>query len=1149
MGARQVVLQDKMKTNKHIRRMITLFMGVVATSSMLFAHTYAPHSVLQSGSWVKVRVSQSGVCKISYDDLQKAGLQPNKIRIHGYGGAMLAQDFSIYKIDDLPAVSFWMEKGADGIFNSGDYVLFYAQGPISWAHNGNRFVHTRNPYSEYGYYFLSDDAGEQKLLTTPAAAIDGTGAIEVTTYAHLDVHELDLVNLLDPEKGIDGGGREFYGERFTPGDKQSFSFSTPNIVTGSPLSCVVTVASNSANPSSFNVQYGGTQNKISLPAVVESHTMAETGTGIYDFTSSNSSTQLISLQYVNSTSSFSGWLNYIELISECRLSMVGSYMPFRTAVNKSSVNPIRYIIDNADANTQVWNITSLDNIYRVSTELSGGKLSFYGSNESGIQEYVAVNTRATGWGGVSIQGKVSNQDLHRLSNIDLVIITPAAFISQATRLAKAHEQYDHITTAVVTDEQVYNEFSSGTPDASAYRWIMKMLYDRGTGSIHKPSSLLLFGDGTFDNRQLLVPKGGTVSTGGPAILLTFQAANSTVETKAYATDDYFGFMHNNEGGIVAMGTMDIGVGRLPISTADEANNVVDKLISYITEGRYGNWKNQMLFLADDGDKGLHIQVADEGAEKARLANPDFVVNKIYLDAYQQETTASGESYPLAKNRLDNMLNTGVLFFDYSGHGGYNAITNESMMDLRSIRAMKNANQAFWMFATCSFSHFDAGKRCAAEEAVLNTKGGAIGVLSACRTVFASQNRVLNANFSTCLFDHKDSFSYNNTLGEACRLAKNKTGTGDENKMPYILLGDPALRLAFPTEFHVLTTSCDDTIRALTTHKVKGQIIDTDSTLMDWFNGKVHVTIYDKIQKLVTRDNDTPSESSKAITTFYDYPNIIFRSDIDVKDGQFEFVFMTPKDIRYNYDHGRMVYYAYDSDNKAEAVGHYEDMIIGGSSSVSILDTIGPDIRMWLNNLAFREFGVTHEQPHFYAELEDENGINTVGSGIGHDLLLTIDGEAKQTYVLNEYFSNTDGDYRKGALDFKMAPLTAGEHVMTFRAWDLCNNSSTATLHFSVIQGMDTYVFSIITYPNPVSVNGTVTMRIEYDRPDDLVETNIYVFNLAGQMVWHHRQEDAKDIQWNIGEMGITTGVYTYRVELKTEETKAVSRMGKIIVVN
>ena len=1134
----------------HILRIFALVLSVVLSCSVR-AHTYAAHSVLQSGHWVKVRVSESGVCKMTYEELAGAGLQPAKVRVYGYGGAMLNQDFTARKIDDLPPVAFWMEKGSDGVFGSGDYILFYAQGPISWTYTNKNFAHTRNTYSDYGYYFLSDDTGEQRLLNSAAAALDGTGATEVTTYTYYDVHEKDLVNLLDPEKGIDGGGREFFGERFAPSNRQTFSFSTPNILYGRDMICRICVAASSSASSTFTVQSNGQQKSIFVRGISDSdsHTMADTALATLAFTPANSSSQTIAIQYSNAISSAAGYLNWIEVQTENRLSMVGSFMPFRSATNIKSSTPIRYVIDNANTTTQVWNITNLDNIYRVKTELSGGKLTFIGSNAEGIQEYVAVNPQGSNWISASSRGKINNQDLHHLTNIDMVVITPGSLASQAVRLAKAHEQYDHMTTAVVTDEQVYNEFSSGTPDASAYRWIMKMLYDRGSGAIHKPSYLLLFGDGTFDNRQLLIPKGGTVSTGGPTMLLTYQATNSWVETRAYTSDDYFGFLNDNEGVVDAFGTMEIGVGRLPITTAQEAESMVNKIITYMTDSRLGNWKNQLLFLSDDGDDGLHVKISEEAAEQVRLKNPNFVVNKVYLDAYQQETTASGESYPLAKNRLDNMLNNGVLYFNYSGHGAYNAITNESMMDLHSIKSMNNSNLAFWMFATCSFAYFDSGKRSAAEEALLNTRGGAIGVMSACRTVYASQNRVINRNLCDTLLGHKDPFSYYSTLGSASRDAKNMTGIGDENKLAYVLLGDPAMRLAFPTEFNVLTTSCSDTVRALTTHRVKGQIIDSDSNRVDWFNGKVHVTIYDKIQSITTHDNDKPNVEEKVTITYKDYPNIIFRSEITVTNGQFEFVFMTPKDIRYNFGNGRIVYYAYDSENKAEAVGHYEDFIIGGSSSVVIEDKQGPNIAMYLNNPAFADYGRTHEHPHFYATLQDEHGINTVGSGIGHDILMVIDDQPNQTYVLNDYFTNTDGDYRKGAIDYKMATLEAGDHVMTLRAWDLCNNSSTATLHFSVVKGLDTQIFKVVTYPNPVSLSGTLNMRIEYDRPDDLVQTDIYVYNLSGQVVWHHTQEDAKEIQWNIGEMGITSGIYSYRVLLKTEDTVAVSNTGKIIVVN
>lgn len=1109
-------------------------------------HTYAPHSVLQSGKWVKIRVSESGVCRMTYDQLAAAGIKPENVRVYGFGGAMLTQNFQIRKIDDLPAVPFHMEKGADGVFNSGDYILFYVCANISWQYNGVRFAHTRNPYSDYGYYFLTDNTGEQKLLTPVSKTVATGEPTAVTTYFNYQLHELDSVNLLDPKNGVDGGGREFYGEAFTPRTTKAFTFTSPNIVASAHMRVYADVAATSSAPSTFTVQVGDQQQLISTIGIPSSDffTMATTGNGSALMMPNKGTTQTVSIQFNNSVGSAVGYLNYIEVSPECQLTMTGSAMPFRTTVNFQSNTPLQYTVSGVNANTQIWNITRLDSIYREKVEIQGTTLTFVGSNHEEVQEYVAVNPAGSDWVQAMVMGSVGNQDLHKLTDIDLVIITPTAFKQYAQQLAKAHEEHDRMTTAVVTDQEVYNEFSSGTPDATAYRWLMKMLYDRGVGSVHKPSHLLLFGDGTFDNRQLLAKYG--TSTGGQAILLTYQAKNSTVETMAYATDDYFGFMDNNEGETDYSGVMDIGVGRLPLTTEKEAQQVIDKLLSYMANTNYGGWKNQLLFLADDGDNGQHTQTAEAGAELVRKKNPDFVVNKVYLDAYQQEVTASGESYPLAKNRVENLLNNGMLYLNYSGHGGYNSISNEGLLDLHSIKALSNPNLGFWMFATCSFAHFDSGKRCAAEEAVLNPNGGAIGVLSACRTVYATPNTILNRHFCDTLFGHRHPYAYGMTFGQSTRIAKVRTGISDSNKMSYILLADPAMKLAYPTQFGVQTTSCSDTIRALSVHSIKAQIIDSLGKQMDWFNGTVNITVYDKLQRITTRDNDETDPDERVLLTYNDYPNILFSSEVEVKDGKFEFTFMAPKDIRYNYGTGRIVYYAFDRENAAEAVGHFEDFIIGGSSPVTVLDTIGPDIKLYLNNAAFKDGGKTHENPHFYADLYDENGINTVGSGIGHDLLLIVDKKPQMTYVLNDYFKG-NGDYRGGQVSYKMPELEAGAHSLTFRAWDLFNNSATKSLNFTVVKDLDMNVFSMTTYPNPVSESGVVTIKIEYDRPDDLVQTDIFIYNMSGQLVWQHTQSDAKTIEWNLAELGVSPGIYVYRLQMQTANTSAVSQTGKLIV--
>ena len=492
------------------------------------------------------------------------------------------------------------------------------------------------------------------------------------------------------------------------------------------------------------------------------------------------------------------------------------------------------------------------------------------------------------------------------------------------------------------------------------------------------------------------------------------------------------------------------------------------------------------------------------------------------------------------------MSNGVLFMDYSGHGGYNNITNELFMKTADILKMGNINQGFWFLATCSFSHFDGGVVSAGEHAVLHPNGGAIGVLSACRTVYATQNTVLNRNLCDTLFGHSDPYTYTMTLGEATRIAKNKTGY-DANKMPYILLADPALKLNYPTDLQVKTVLETDTMHALTTQTIKGYIQTADSDTAYWFNGKMDVTIFDKMQQITTRDNDETVEDNKIKITYNDYPNTLFSGQTDVVDGKFEFTFMVPKDIRYNYGNGRIVYYAYDAETREEAIGHYEDFIIGGSSSLMVQDTIGPDLTIYLNNPAFQSGDDTYEFPHFYANISDPNGINTVGTGIGHDLLLIIDDDPKQTYVLNNYFSASNNSYQEGQVSYKMAEQSEGAHTLTFRAWDLYNNSSTASLNFQVVKGLDPKIAEVTTYPNPVSKTGVMNVNIQYDRSHEASETTIYLYDISGKMVYTYVQSGVDGITWNMSQIAINPGMYVYQVKIKSANSNYVSKAGKIIV--
>ena len=980
-------------------------------------HTYADHSVLASGKWVKIRVSESGVCKMTFSDLQAAGINnPSQVRVFGYGGAMKTQDFSKPNIDDLPQVP---------VFVGSDFVLFYVQGPISWAYDASksRFAHTRNPYSEYGYYFLTDNIGSP-LAPTAGEAISGTPT-DVTTYPAFQVHDKDSLNLID-RSGVSGGGRTFYGEQFENGMKRTFTFSLPN---AEDVTAYITVAAYASTSSQFTATMGSASKSVTLNAYKDNYDFGQTGTISLSTTMPASATQQVQLRFQSSQTSALGWLDYIEVVGQRPLRMNGSYMTVRTLANRNSSVPVRFHLTNASASTQIWDITDKAAILRMPTTLSGSEMTWVGTQADGVHEYIAVNTAGSGFVAAEVVGTVLNQDLHQLYNIDYVIICPNGYESEATRLAQAHQKKEGITWAVVTDKQVYNEFSSGTPDATAYRWLMKMLYDRANNGIgQKPRWLLLLGHGTFDNRKLL-------PNSGEALLLTYQAENSSYEVNAYTTDDYFGFLDDSEGVTDASGKIDIGIGRLPVVSVAEAQSTIDKLIAYMNNPQGGKWKNQLAYLADDGEHGTHTDTAEQSAEQTRVNNPDFVVHKVYLDAYPQEVNASGESYPLAKNRIHNLLRNGVLYFNYSGHGGYNAITNESILNQHDIELMSNKNQAFWLFATCSFARYDGSKRCAAETAVLNPKGGAIAVLAATRTVYAPGNTRLSRSVTAELFKHSNTFHYEATLGEALAAGKKALGY-EENKLSYVLFGDPAMRLNYPTDYYVETVTDIDTLHALSVQQVQGRIVDEDNQTVSDFNGKVDITVYDKMQVITTRDNDSSPEEAKELK-YNDYPGTLFTGSAAVREGAFSYSFMVPKDIRYNYGNGRIVYYAQTTDEGelAEAVGHYEDFTIGGTGDILSADTIGPEMEIYLNNKAFQDGGKTYSTPRFYADLYDEHGINTAGAGIGHDLMMIVDNDPKQIYILNDYFTAANDSYTTGQISYLMGALQDGPHSLTLRAWD------------------------------------------------------------------------------------------------------------------
>ncbi len=1104
-------------------------------------HSYAPNSVLADGKFVKIRIVNSGVYKLTYEDLSSMGVSPANVRIFGYGGAMLEQSFLVPKADDLPEVAIHMEKGADGVFNAGDYILFYAQGINKWKYDSsiNIFTHTINPYSSYGYYFVTSDKGVGKIIEQQSIAPSDENDFQtVNEFTDYSVYENEL-------KSLAQSGKEFYGDYFGDSNPKSITFNFPNPVLTNSTKVRIDVASTAPVISSFYLALEGAQ-KQSLMVAKKSDDTYEKAKGAnatFTYTPVKDAFNF-SLSYSKPSSIASGYLNYIEVNTRRYLKMSGSVMQFQNVDNLGFVGYKQYQLSDAGSKIQIWNITDPLNIYRVPTQTVNGLLTFTES-ASEINYYIAIDpTAASAFSKPEVAGVVANQNLHALAPVEMVILTHPRFLKQAETLAQAHRDIDQMTVGVITTEQVYNEFSSGAPDATAYRWVMKMLYDRALASgntADMPKYLLLFGRGTYDNRKL-------TNDSGENLILTYQAENSLVQTQSYVTDDYFGFLDDDEGLQPTNHLVDIGIGRFPVITVDEAQIVVDKTIGYMKNTNKGSWKNQLCFLADDGDGALHMTQSDEVASLLINKYPSYQVNKIYLDSYNQETSASGESYPLARMHFHDLLKNGLLYLNYTGHASSTGWTNEKILTVNDVKSLTNKQLPLWLGATCDFLQFDLKAVSAGEQVLLNPYGGGIGIFSAARPVYAAQNHTINMRFSEYLFKRNN--RQHNRIGDVVAYAKNNVGA-EFNKLSYVYMGDPAVKLNFPTDYNVSTTAIDDgielgrdTLRAMSVVKVSGIIDDGSGNKIENFNGELTMVVFDKTQRINTLNNHGDGAMS-----YFDRPNTLFSGRAMVKDGEFSITFMLPKDIKYNYGTGRINYYAYDKTSEKEAQGYYENFIVGGSNKDVVAETIGPEMKLYMNSENFRSGGKVNETPLFIAHLSDVNGINRVGSGIGHDLLLVVDNDPKQSYVVNDYYQTAENDYTSGVVRYKLPELAPGKHSISFRAWDLLNNSTVQTIEFEVVKGLIPTIFTINNYPNPVS-NGT-RIIVDHDRPETILNTKVEIFDLSGRQIWSFSQANADEINWNLiradGQKA-DAGIYLYRVTISTKNSDTYSKSNKMIII-
>lgn len=1122
------------------------------------AASWSSSSVLATGNWVKIGVLNTGIYKLDFNYLKSIGLNPSdidprNIHLFGNGGGELPLKNSSFRYDDLAENAIYVKGEGDGYFDIDDYVLFYAKGQTRWAYDAGsgRYYHYKNYYSDTTFFFLSVSALPGKRIGNKAS-LGASPTHIVTTYDEFTHHELDNRSFIT-------SGKEFFGEEFDRTLSRSFqvSLSDPDLTEPVWIRTSAVGRSNSV-ATGMDVRANGN--------LIINHFFNPVGTNYFDpYTSApNPKTATItpsassfSLSFdfsKNGNSDAKAWLDFYEINYRRFLRFSGASFTFRDKKSLGVGNIARFDIDNAGNSLIIWDVTNpVVPIQQISNQ-NGSIQSFTAATDT-LREYCIFREVVSGFPAPVWAASISNQNLHATTQTDFVIVSYGNFMDEANRLAEFHRQHDGMTVLVVNPLHIYNEFSGGAQDITAIRDFVRMLYERASVPDQRPKYLLLFGDASYDYKN--------ITKNNTNFVPTYQTYDSWDPSGSYASDDFFAFLDSTEGEwIVGVNDkMDIGVGRIPAPNIGICKQVVDKIIHYYDNTTLGDWRNTLCFVADDEDGNIHLNESNGCAVLVDTTYKQYNIDKIYFDAYKQQSVGNGFGYPDATNAVNSSVSKGALIMNYTGHGSETQLAHESVITLdRDIKKWKNYNTLpLFITATCEFSRFDDPARISAGEEVLyNTEGGGIALLTTTRLVFSGANFTLNYSFYQ---DNSFAPLPNGTmprLGDIVKKTKNSNGNNLlANTRNFSLLGDPAMMLAYPkykivtTKFNsVAVSGIPDTIKALDKITLEGEVKNDLNQILTNFNGEIVVTVYDKYVKQQTLANDPGSYKQD----FMLQKNIIYKGKATVASGKFIISFVVPKDIAYNPGSGKISYYAFDKENNVDAAGYNTNVIVGGTSSKVTTDVKGPEVELYMNDTTFKFGGITDENPWMLGVLYDENGINTTGSGIGHEITAVLDGDEQNVMVLNDYYVARLNDYTRGDVRYPYKNLAEGKHTLKLKAWDVYNNSAQATTEFYVYKGGLLKIANLMNYPNPFA--HFTTFSFEHNRAMQVLHVKAQIFDLTGQLMAELETPKSNgsarfdEMVWdgtNQNGVKLLSGMYVYRISVTDVGGQTATQTGKLIL--
>ncbi|WP_020531115.1 type IX secretion system sortase PorU [Flexithrix dorotheae] len=1106
-------------------------------------------SILKEGEIIKVGIVKNGIYKIDNDFLKKHGISgalvnPRNIQVFGDFSGMLNQSNQAANLSGLKECSIFLSDPNANKF-SNNYLLFYGESPhtVSYQSDEQKFIKEQNIYADTNYYFIKISNNQNSLIDNRKSLITSSSNI-INTYNAYIFHEVEEYNILN-------SGRRWFGEKF--GSKPSFEFKFPitNISKASQIQLSISLMAKSSSNSEFNLLLNDTNvGKTEIPAINKSlgGALVQDNFTIESAALPNLDGLKLVIKFVKNSLEAIGYLDFFNINFEKKLIYEGETFSFRSI--KSTENPYSTFKIKTSNDLTFWDITNpLKPINQLFKEGADG-LEFT-TDSYNLKEFVAFEQHKISH--PLFISKISNQDILNLSVPDLLIISNSIFYQEAKKLAQFRESNDGLSALVVTTEQIFNEFSSGRPDISAIRNFVRYLYLKDS---KKLKYLLLFGDGSYDYKNTIETYSSIKNTN---LVPTYQSRESLHPIYSYTSDDYYGFLDESEGLWSETNhenyTLELGIGRLPVATKKEAQDIVDKLIHYSTsEKTFGNWRHSITFIADDGDLNLHQKQADRLAEFVHGSYPKIVSTKLFTDAFPQLETAYGEVTPELNEHITRQIHKGSLIVNYTGHGSNQNWASEQILGLKDVISWDNYNNLPLIFtATCEYGKYDQPtQKSGAEYALLNPNGGAIALMTNTRSVFSNNNFELNQDFFQILFNKPN--GQNLRLGDVIKEIKN-ANSGIISNRNFTLLGDPSMQLSFPKNEIKITRINEkqvdrepDTLYTKREIKISGEIYQENS-FQNNFNGELEVTLYGDPLEITTLANE--KENTKM--SFTDRNNVLFNGKASIKNGKFEILFMISDNNQISLKKGKIQCYAYSIEENTDAQGVYDNFLTSDTLSPTPTDKTQPAIDLFIHNRFFEDGGKVPPNTSLLMDVHDESGIR-LGKKNQSGIIAILDPDSLNIkYNLDDYYVTEKDNFKNGYINFPLLNLSQGYHNIKIIVSDNFGNETSKTVLFEVVKPKKNIAPNVTVFPNPFS--NSTTFKLDHGFIGDNINYEILFYNSLGYQI--HRQTGSMTysrspifIPLELKENFSTSQLLFYKVQICAQDNQlnCSSASGKILRV-